>query len=467
MRLRANGGWVSAPPDSPLRESITVLLLCPFLLAVALWNGFPLTFYDTGAYIAQGLGGLFVVERSAGYSIFLWMTGAAFSLWLTVGVQALMTGFVITQTARMEAPQLPIWALVVLCIGLTFGTGLAWYVGQIVPDCMTAVVALALYLVSFHAVRLGRARCFLLVAVAAIAVATHSSHLGLAAGLAIFVVLLRWTVLALKGRKTAAPRAGLAALSFAIGLGIVLSSNFALTRDVFISKAGSVFVFGRILQDGIVKRLLDETCPASGYALCAYKDTLPKTADIWLWGQGSPFLALDRFKGTRDESREIIADSLRLYPLMHIRTAFHSALSQFFMFKTGDQIEPQQWVLHPDFARYVPDQLDAYMTARQQQVRFAFGPINRVHEAVGMISLCGLGLLLVWGVVRRRWARVALPAFVFVALMGNAIICGALSNPHDRYQSRIMWLPTFALVLARWRPRNDAVEAGGAARMVL
>jgi hypothetical protein len=34
-----------------------------------------------------------------------------------------------------------------------------------------------------------------------------------------------------------------------------------------------------------------------------------------------------------------------------------------------------------------------------------------------------------------------------LALIGNAVICGALSNPHDRYQSRLMWLVPFALVL--------------------
>jgi hypothetical protein len=27
------------------------------------------------------------------------------------------------------------------------------------------------------------------------------------------------------------------------------------------------------------------------------------------------------------------------------------------------------------------------------------------------------------------------------------LICGALSNPHDRYQSRLVWLPVFALAL--------------------
>jgi hypothetical protein len=47
---------------------------------------------------------------------------------------------------------------------------------------------------------------------------------------------------------------------------------------------------------------------------------------------------------------------------------------------------------------------------------------------------------------------------VFVALIGNAIICGVLSNPHDRYQSRVIWLPTLvvALMAVKRRPRVPA-----------
>jgi hypothetical protein len=38
--------------------------------------------------------------------------------------------------------------------------------------------------------------------------------------------------------------------------------------------------------------------------------------------------------------------------------------------------------------------------------------------------------------------------FVLAALLGNAIICGVLSGPHARYQSRLMWTPILALALA-------------------
>ena len=71
-----------------------------------------------------------------------------------------------------------------------------------------------------------------------------------------------------------------------------------------------------------------------------------------------------------------------------------------------------------------------------------------------MLSLLGLVLLLHHAVLRRRWDGAMLPGLVLVGLVGNAIICGTFSNPHDRYQSRAMWLPALVLLLARTRDPN-------------
>ncbi len=445
---------------APLIECIAIFALCPILLSVALWNGFPITFYDTGAYLAQGLRNAFMVERSGAYSFFLRFSGAAVSLWLVTGLQSLMTAFVITETARMEAPRLPLWALLAIGLGLAAGTGLPWYTGQIEPDCMTAIAVLATYLVGFHAPALGWLRCAFLVGVGAVATAAHTSHLGLTAGLAIFVLLVRLAIVVSHRRSIQPkPKPALIFLIFLLGLGMVFASNFALTQGFFVSRAGSVFVFGRLLQDGIVKRLLDDTCPQSGYALCAYRNKLPATADIWLWGAGSPFHELNGFEGTRDESARIIADSLRRYPWMHAGTALKATALQLVTFKTGDQIEPQQWILYPDIELLLPDQLSAYMNARQQKAPISFAAINLIHRAVALLSLCGLLFLVGKGMVQRRWNAIALPAFILVALLGNAMICGVLSNPHDRYQSRLIWLPAFALALkvsatAQWRRKH-------------
>ena len=63
MRSRHAQARASAGRSLPL---ITLLFL-----AIALWNGFPLIFYDTGGYLVEGLQGAFLAERSPVYSLLL------------------------------------------------------------------------------------------------------------------------------------------------------------------------------------------------------------------------------------------------------------------------------------------------------------------------------------------------------------------------------------------------------------
>src|SRR6201999_1896415 len=105
-------------PGSPVRGVplclLAMALLSLMFLSVAIWNGFPLIFYDTGAYVLEGLGHVFFVERAPVYAEFLFLAGARFSLWPVVVVQALMTSYVILEVARIEVPGLTLRALMAI-----------------------------------------------------------------------------------------------------------------------------------------------------------------------------------------------------------------------------------------------------------------------------------------------------------------------------------------------------------------
>ena len=433
-------------------ELAGIVVLAALFLCIAAWNGFPLVFYDTGAYLVEGLQGAFLVERSPVYSLLLAATGSWYSLWPVVSLQALMTAWLISQTARCEVPQLSLAGLIGIGAGLVLLTGMAWYAGQVEPDCMTPMVVLGCYLLLFHAAKLSRTRIGLAVAITGLAVGCHPSHLGLIGGILIVAAVLKFLSPLLLPRLHF-PKIrllpGIGALGFALAL--ILSSNFALAHAVFISRSGSVFVFSRLMQDGIVKKLLDETCPQSGYKLCAYRNQLKTRADAWLWGPNSAFKAQGGFVGSQTEDQRIIIDSVERYPVLQVKMAIYDSVLQFFMFKTGDGIESQEWILKPGIQRMMPGQLHAYLQARQQHNTIHFRDLNMLHVTVGMLSLLGLVLLLNHALLRRRWDEATLPGLVLLALIGNAIICGTFSNPHDRYQSRLIWLPTLALLLARAR----------------
>ena len=76
------------------------------------------------------------------------------------------------------------------------------------------------------------------------------------------------------------------------------------------------------MQDGIVKRLLDDTCPpVGGYRALRLQEPAAATANAWLWGESSPFSRPGRLcqQNSRTKTSRIIVDSLTRYPLMHLQ----------------------------------------------------------------------------------------------------------------------------------------------------
>jgi hypothetical protein len=433
------------------------MALSLMFLSVAMWNGFPLIFYDTGAYVLEGLGHVFLVERAPVYSEFLFLAGARFSLWPAVVVQTLMISYLILEVARIEVPGLTLRALMAIGAILSLFTGIAWYAGQVEPDIFTPMVILGGWLLLFRSGKLSGTGRTLVSGLTALAVACHPSHLGLLAGLVLVAGLVK---LAMRWQPCLPrPDLGRGLISLALALCLIVAGNFVLTGKFFLSKSGSVFLFARLMQDGIVQRLMDDTCPPAGamhWRLCTYKNRLPKSANAWLWGENSGFRALGGFTSQtqQDEDGRIIVESLKRYPVMHVRTAATDSVLQFLQFKTGDGIEPQLTILEPNFKRTIPRQVPAYLEARQQRGLIRFKTLNLIHVPVGVLSLLGLLLLLQRAAIRRSWDAASLPALVLLGLIGNAVICGTFSNPHDRYQSRIVWLPTLVLLLAVTRDRR-------------
>src|SRR5204862_4129484 len=162
---------------------------------------------------------------------------------------------------------------------------------------------------------------------------------------------------------------------------------------------------------------------------------------------GTLFVKLHRFSGTEKESARIVHDSLARYPLWNAELAARDALQQLMLFHTGDQIEPQQWILFTDFHKFVPDQLAAYSKARQQKGELHFGLVNFVHVPFGTVVLLLLAAGLASTLRRHDCRAAALLGFLVIAVVGDAVVCGVFSNPHARYQSRLVGVPGVVLAL--------------------
>src|SRR5262249_8102040 len=106
-----------------------------------------------------------------------------------------------------------------------------------------------------------------------------------------------------------------------------LAANLALSGHLAWTPGGFGIAFGRMLQDGVVNRYLDDHCPTARLKLCPYRNELPATADDFLWSNGV-FNELGRFRGLGEEMRFIVLHSLQEYPLQQIETAVAASASQ-------------------------------------------------------------------------------------------------------------------------------------------
>jgi hypothetical protein len=230
---------------------------------------------------------------------------------------------------------------------------------------------------------------------------------------------------------------------------MLLGTNFALSGQLAWTPGGYGIVFARMMEDGIVTRYLEDHCPDARLRLCAYRHTLPRTADEFLWSKG-PFDELGRFAGLGEEMRTIVLESLAEYPGMQIETAATAAARQLVKVESGEGVLTTIWHTYGIIERYLPSVVPAMRAARQQHGEVSFRALNDVQVPVALISILLLPVILLAG--RGEYGDLRLlAATVIVALLANAVVCGVLSNPHDRYGARLAWIATFAVALVPMR----------------
>jgi hypothetical protein len=432
------------------------------LLTPALWNGYPLLQYDTGGYLARWYEGYLVPSRSTVFGLFLHV-GEQFHFWPELVLQAGCTVWVIWLMLRVVGLGTGPWRPAIVIAALSLLTALSVLSSTLLTDIFAGLAVLSLYLLVFHGSQPRRAERFGLFLLIAFAAASHSATLAvLVAILIVYVAVSLLSDLRLLSRLL--PAAG----AIATGAAMLLAANFALSGQLAWTRGGFGIAFGRMLQDGIVKRYLDDHCPDARLKLCPYRDELPRTADDFLWSYGI-FNDLGRFSGLGEEMRSIVLRSAQEYPLQQIETALAATASQLGLVATGYGIHDRIWHTYGIIKRFIPAEVPSMQKARQQQGEMHFDLINRVHVPIAFGSMFFALVLLANAMVCRRFdAPARLAATVTVAILANAAICGALSGPHDRYGARIVWIATLTAAIGilkeiEWfatRALSGGVESG-------
>lgn len=433
---------------SPKLNSLLPLLLATGLLCwVAVYNGYPLVYPDTGGY----LNWWGTSYRSFFYNLFLAPALLTHTLWPEVVLQSLIVahllGLVLRVVFGLDRPLDLLWVVLPLCLL----SNAAWFTGFIMPDIFTGVLVLALFLQFFCLPQLGAGEKVWLFVLTVVAIAVHFSHPPVALSL-----LLAGGLLKLASRRHtffSPPALKRGTVALAVALVLLLANSYLKYGVLTMSPGGYAFPLARLVADGPAVRYLREHCPGKQYALCDYLDQLPANSDAFLWTSESPFRKVGWIDGYREEGREIVVGTILHYPLQVGKLVLRDTWRQLFMFSNYYGIVSYRDLPHPtkDIKARFPGEFTAYSDSRQNQSTLGLTWFNCLHWSV--IKLClPLGVAVWLAYLRRRRILPVLFLVAFaVAYSLHAFIVAAISGPHNRYGSRLIWLLPFFCLAAIWQ----------------
>ncbi len=442
-----------------LRPLLAILAGGLILVWPAFLNGYPILFSDTGAFLAQTVEPLMIWDKPWIYGPMLHAFHWGMTLWLPLLAQGLVLSHLVWLTQRTLCGAASAPAHLLLCGALAVLTALPWVASLLMPDVLTPVVALSMFLLGFGRPALSGREVAWLILLATLAIASHLSHLPLAAALVAATFILGatpWRALPGRLARVVAPPALAAAL--------LLGTNWVGHGVLSLSPYGATFMLARMIGDGTATRTLEARCPDAGWTLCGWVGRLPTDSDDILWGQQSPVnrdlagnaIFLGGVK-LAPEAREIVAETLRREPFGVAWAALGNFARQLTLAGIGDTLGRDNLggSVRPRIAQgFGPRELARYDAAAQSQDLLP-GRAAAFIWPYGPVLLLGTAGLAVMAWRQRGLAR-HFALFLFIAVAANAFVTGALSKPHHRYQARIAWLLPFGVAVLALPRRQGA-----------
>jgi hypothetical protein len=439
----------------------TYLLAAFLTCAVALYNEFPLTYPDTGTYIANArdvVGGFLggaqpsFFDRPLTYGLFLVPFASSYTLWLVPLAQGFLVAFAVDLTLRSVSISLSTSGFLALFAGLSTFTSLPFFSGQVMPDIFTSLVILLSFVTLWGSERLSQREQWAAGSLLIFAIASHLSHLPLYAALVVLGLLARMIVErtpALWSRF--APIVLRATAPLVVAVGLVIAPNYLMHGELVLSRSTDLFYLAQLVGQGLAQRYLDHVCLSRHYLLCSERSQLRADTDWFLWSSSGPRKRYEAnsqrvYSTFLREAHAIVYGTLRQEWPALIRRSLPNAVTQL----TNIGVHPGDHRFSPTVERAMKrlGLVESYRASRQVQ-----GTVPDKAASLVQYTSVVLGLLLVLGYLpllrgpahrELRW----LIATVYTGLVLNAFVLSNLAVAHTRYQSRVVWLIPLLGVLA-------------------
>ena len=413
------------------------------LMLPALLNGFPFVFPDSGDYLTLAP----KMQRAPFYGLFITFFHLNQFIWMPIIMQSVVVSHLLWLLWRVSQPHVSSARFLAAMAVLTLLSSLPYFTGFIMADIFTPILFLVMYLLSFHLGQLSRPMVGYLFLLGCVACTTHSSNLGLGIGLwCVCFTLQAW-------RRSNFPKRRASRLLTAAILVLTVIATLLYQGIIFkrwaLTPAASSFFMANLIEGGPARHYLKEACPEANYALCAHVDHLPATAEDLLWFTDL-YAQLGGFEGMREESATIVHETLTTRPwevaemvvtnVVRGATTYAPAAE----FKRRYQVPAFLELLENKFGTHA---VQNYLTSAEMRDALPYDTLRHISFIVVPVSFV---MLIGLAIRHRRTAQhpsFLLPVTVVCYVLGNLLLCTALSGVHHRYQARVTWLMPMCALL--------------------
>jgi len=470
------------------------------LIVPAVLNGVPFTYYDTVSYIARPDGVLRMLQRLVGieppprilsleeltavrpedhpvahrgrsmfYRMFGWGAHVLGGLWPIVVLQALLVSATVMILWRRVLGWRPGPAFVAAMAALTVLTPLGYFTALVMPDVLSGLMVLGagLVLLAWH--RLSRGERVFLGLLLLFSAASHATHVLIGLGLLGLALLLWWP---LRRAGTPLRPAGAAVLGGAVVVALLLE---LLMIEVYNRRAAAPMVTwphitAGLLDSGPGTEFLRRNCPEAGFVMCEHLDRLPM---FWI---DFLFDDTDEVRGiyaiaSPAEKRAISAEQIAFLravmaddPGGMVLYLVDQTARQLVRFGMDDaMIPPGYWfdVTRGGLTDGLAERVEASPLHNAPWLLDVLGAITHATALAALVAaLVAVRRMRRDGVAPEARLAVALVLVLLAGLFLNAMICGTIAAPYDRFQARLIWLwPLAAMILLHLsRPASEPKE---------
>ncbi|QXQ06642.1 hypothetical protein KX816_00725 [Sphingosinicellaceae bacterium] len=418
-----------------------------------------------------------MAARSVAYALAVYPVHQLGTLWLLAAIQSALAAWLIWLLWGVAVPGGSRRGYLGVMAALAVASSLPLFTGFAMPDIFAPLAVIMAALLLTSADRLGRGTRTAVALLLGYAYAVHTTHV------LVGVVLLgtAWPLLRWQGVARPVAAARMAVVGLALMLGVLVNSGYGAwvqysTGDPL---RRPPFLVARVLADGPGRDYLRAACAhATPYTLCRFKHAPLDNSDEILWDDPPNGIFNVSSYQTRmaleDEEARFVIGTLRYDFIGEVRAALGNWWRQALRIEVDDPVRDPVYYLTDSYWKdtNLPELIESMggcgRDGRQCAPRLT-AHVSRIWHG-GIVIAAALAVAA--ALARRRGTSAtgdrrlpAIAGFIIVAVIVNAAVCGILSGPFARYQSRLIWLvPLLALLLlADWwtRRRVRAFENHG------